>query len=187
MHDDPVGADQHRVLVYAQLIDPEVWPANGSPRVDPLTAGKRKRTLEAAYRIAEHEGHLAQENDILHEILTELGLDDAPGTVTFPAGFDLADAAGIIAILTGDDSVDCRGVDNPTLTEEEAAREDDRAHVHPDRPGAVFREDEIATEADPGSEIGQADTDLGDPDHDAELGISHVGDADEGEYHEEHV
>lgn len=182
MHEDTIGADDYRILVYARLIDPEVWPQDEDPEVGPLTAMRLRRSLEAAYRIAEYQGDLVDDSDIVGRLGVALGLDDPAPPLSLPDGIDRDAAAGLVALLMGEPAEPDAGM---ASADEDGPKEDYPAESAvpidgEDEPGIV-EDDEVTLRND----LQPSDSEDVDPDHDPEAGISHVGDADAGQYHEE--
>lgn len=187
MDHSAIGADDHRVIGYARLVDPAAWSDSEIPEINPVTAPRLRFSLEAGYRIACHEGGVADPTDVVERICLDIGLSGAvPGLQLLP-GIDAEQLASFAAILTGDEDEPADGPDvlpaEAGLPAEARSEEDD---------------DEVPLRREPPSHAGpenngsggenlpvDEDEDEPDPDHDPEAGISHVGDADEGQYHEE--
>jgi len=180
MDQSAIGADDRRIVAYARLVDPAAWPEGVDPEVNPVTAPRLRFSLEAGYRIACHEGGVLDPTDVVGRICLDLGIDDGVASLQTVPGIDPAELASLAAILMGGAEGDQEPGDVEQAAETaSASSEDDSDEVVLRRP-AQAEPDEVV-----GAEENDADVDGIDPDHDPEAGISHVGDADEGQYHEE--
>lgn len=168
MHDQDIGVDDYRILTYARLIDPEVWPRDEDPEVGPLTANRLRRSLEGAYRIASHQGDLVDRSDIVGRLAGELGLDDPLPVLALPGALAPSEAADLVAILlSGGSSTSDEPFTTPLHLQPQEEAEGDEGLQDHDEPAPEDTMDDV------------------DPDHDPEAGISHVGDPDEGQHYEE--
>jgi hypothetical protein len=159
-----------RILAYARLIDPEVWPEGGIPPATSATASRIRRSLEAACRIAVHEDVVSDPAAALASLRRETGLEDEGPGPELPGGTDGRETSRLVAILlAGRDPADG-----------EHPGDEVRARPEQEPPGEPDDEDD----GDRDEERSDCDADC-DPDHDPEGGISHVGDADEGQHQEE--
>lgn len=183
MDQSAIGADDHRVVAYARLVDPAVWPEGVEPEVNPVTAPRLRFSLEAGYRIACHEGGVVDPTDVVERLCLELGLDEGTAPLQTISGIDPAELASLAAILMGqagdgEEDGDAAPTGDTASTPDDA----DADEVVLRRPESAVPEEEGADAPD--SPEDDSDEEI-DPDHDPEAGISHVGDADEGQYHEE--
>ena len=163
-----IGADDYRILTYAKLIDPEIWPEGEDPEVNAQTAVRLKRSLEAAYRIASHDQNLVDPTDIVGRLCLELGIDDHPSGLPMLQDINPEEAENLIAILMGN---------IPPSEKSEA----DRPHIST----SLSEVEEPHEDPNEQDHVPLVEDYSLDPDHDAEEGISHVGDADEGRHHED--
>jgi len=181
MDQSAIGADDHRVVAYARLVDPAVWPEGLGPEVNPITAPRLRFSLEAGYRIACHEGGVVDPTDVVERLCIEIGLDDEAAPIQTIPGIDPAELASLAAVLMGQTGDDEDAEAAPTPASGPASEDEDADEVVLRRPGTAMPDEDGADGHD-----GADDTeDEIDPDHDPEAGISHVGDADEGQHHEE--
>lgn len=192
-----IGADDYRILTYARLIDSDVWPVDQDPEVTPLTSHRLKLSLEAAYRIACHEGGVADPTDVVGRLSDALGISVGSPPIELPAGMDHERLSSFAALLMGEGHEDDAAEQSGTSlgggvfearaedTESNQASEDD-ATTHVARDEVESGELDAIADSVSGAGIDLDVEDDPDPDHDPEKGISHVGDADEGQYHEEH-
>lgn len=184
MDHSAIGADDHRVVAYARLVDPAAWPDGVEPEVNPVTAPRLRFSLEAGYRIACHEGGVPDPTDVVGRICHELGLHDGGAPLQTIPGIDPSELASLAAILMGQTGDGQEHADDaPAVDAAAAADGPDIEEVVLRKSGPAAPEEEGVVGADSAGD--RHDEDEIDPDHDPEAGISHVGDADEGQYHEE--
>jgi len=189
MDQSAIGADDHRVVAYARLVDPAAWPGSDEPEVNPVTAPRLRFSLEAGYRIACHEGGVLDPTDVVGRICFELGLVDDTAPLQTVPGIDPAELASLAAILMGEAEGGPEPGDMESDETASAVPGDDFDEVVLRKPAPVKPEESAGTGKEVGADeetgVDEAGVDEIDPDHDPEAGISHVGDADEGQYHEE--
>ncbi len=176
METSPATSDDSRILTYARLIDPDVWPEDGEPAMEATASVRIRASLEAASRIALHEGVVSDPSEAVDRICMAIGLAGSMPTLMPPIGMDLAELASLAStLMNGGDEDDAHPIATvpeepsraPCIQEDETLEPAGRMDAHE----AENEEDDAVVEVD--------------PDHDPEAGISHVGDADEGQYHEE--
>ncbi len=211
MNDLSIGTDDYRVLEYARLVDPEVWPGCGDPEVNAVTAPRLKFSIEAGYRIAVHEGGVTDPTDVVARLSTALGLSDLQNGLRRPVGVDEAELASMAAVLMDEPEDTGVGVAKHSEWREgegftrplpwnlpDTGLADALASVR--KPTFLAETTRIVEKIRQGSrpfvldkgsdriDLDEQDVDPDrdpDPDHDPEAGISHVGDDDEGQHHEE--
>lgn len=179
MEASPIGADDDRILQYARLVDPDAWSAHDDPGSRAIVRARIRFSLEAGYRISLHEGGVADPTDVVSRLSMALDLHDTVSGLQIPSGIDLSELAALAeTLMTGGESVDAISAGTASVatlaTSEDADVVDDG---EPDR-------HDTATGGDGEKEEDEEDASI-DPDHDPEDGISHVGDADAGQYYEE--